>query len=239
MIKLFRKIRQNLIMENKTSKYFKYAIGEIVLVVIGILIALQVNNWNEVRKESKQEIYLLNQLRQEFQADSSLVNSYIRLTKLKKNEGEILKKAVTNKRYTIPKDSVVKYAFFNGRVLLFEASLPTFEELLSSGRLYIIKNEKLKAAIKRYKKTNEGSKSFIYNESQKRKEAYNSHIYKYFEPQIMTYLWESGPSRTMNIDSLKKYKIDVKGFFDDPETLINQAYDIQSEKIAFILKSSD
>lgn len=47
MIKFFRHIRQNLIMENKTSNYFKYAIGEIVLVVIGILIALQINNWNE------------------------------------------------------------------------------------------------------------------------------------------------------------------------------------------------
>ena len=47
MIKFFRKIRQNLLMENKTSKYFKYAIGEILLVVIGILIALSINNWNE------------------------------------------------------------------------------------------------------------------------------------------------------------------------------------------------
>ena len=50
MIKFFRKIRQNLLIENKTGKYFKYAIGEVVLVVIGILIALQINNWNEARK---------------------------------------------------------------------------------------------------------------------------------------------------------------------------------------------
>jgi tetratricopeptide (TPR) repeat protein len=50
MLKFFRKIRQNLLMENKTGKYFKYAIGEIVLVVIGILIALQINTWNENRK---------------------------------------------------------------------------------------------------------------------------------------------------------------------------------------------
>ena len=59
MIKFFRKIRQNLLMENKTGKYFKYAIGEIILVVIGILIALQINNWNEKRKiQSNQENYL-------------------------------------------------------------------------------------------------------------------------------------------------------------------------------------
>jgi hypothetical protein len=55
MIKFFRKIRQNLLMENKTSKYFKYAIGEIVLVVIGILIALQINNWNE-KEQNKTKI---------------------------------------------------------------------------------------------------------------------------------------------------------------------------------------
>jgi hypothetical protein len=63
MIKLFRKIRQNLIMENKTSKYLKYAIGEIILVVIGILIALQINNWNEDRKLEKVEISMLIELK--------------------------------------------------------------------------------------------------------------------------------------------------------------------------------
>jgi len=50
MIKFFRKIRQNLLSEGKTGKYFKYALGEIVLVVIGILIALSISNWNENRK---------------------------------------------------------------------------------------------------------------------------------------------------------------------------------------------
>ena len=51
MIKFFRKIRFDLIEKNKTGKYLKYAIGEIVLVVIGILIAIQINNWNENRKQ--------------------------------------------------------------------------------------------------------------------------------------------------------------------------------------------
>ncbi|TVZ56796.1 hypothetical protein OD91_2095 [Lutibacter sp. Hel_I_33_5] len=60
MIKFFRHIRKSLLEQNKTSKYFKYAIGEIVLVVIGILIALQINNWNEYRKnQSNLESYIL------------------------------------------------------------------------------------------------------------------------------------------------------------------------------------
>ena len=53
MIKFFRKIRYNLLSDNKTGKYFKYAVGEIILVVIGILIALQINNWNENQKAHK------------------------------------------------------------------------------------------------------------------------------------------------------------------------------------------
>lgn len=60
MIKFFRKIRQRLISENKFSKYLVYAIGEIILVVIGILIALQINNWNEQKKRDK-EILTINE----------------------------------------------------------------------------------------------------------------------------------------------------------------------------------
>ena len=54
MIKLFRNIRKNLIAEGKTSRYIKYAIGEIILVVIGILIALSINNWNQKRIKHQQ-----------------------------------------------------------------------------------------------------------------------------------------------------------------------------------------
>ncbi|GGG55882.1 DUF6090 family protein [Bizionia arctica] len=56
MIKFFRKLRYNLMEQNKTGKYLKYAIGEIILVVIGILIALQINNWNEKRLKQEQLI---------------------------------------------------------------------------------------------------------------------------------------------------------------------------------------
>jgi hypothetical protein len=61
MIKFFRKIRQQLLTENKFSKYLIYAIGEIFLVVIGILIALSINNWSEQKKEkAKISVYLSN-----------------------------------------------------------------------------------------------------------------------------------------------------------------------------------
>ena len=65
MIKFFRKIRYNLIEKNKTGKYLKYAIGEILLVIIGILIAVSINGWNEDRKLKKAEQSILKDLKQE------------------------------------------------------------------------------------------------------------------------------------------------------------------------------
>jgi len=75
MIKFLRKIRQNLLMENKTTKYLKYAIGEILLVVIGILIALQINNWNEERKDRIREQAILKSLRIDFNTNIDNVNA--------------------------------------------------------------------------------------------------------------------------------------------------------------------
>ncbi len=84
MIKFFRKIRQNLLSEGKTGKYFKYAIGEIILVVIGILIALQVNNWNETRVKLNNERNLIASIVDEIKA------SKINLSNDLKRNNEIL-----------------------------------------------------------------------------------------------------------------------------------------------------
>ncbi|WP_445752737.1 DUF6090 family protein [Polaribacter sp.] len=86
MIKFFRKIRQNLLMENKTSKYFKYAIGEIVLVVIGILIALQINNWNENRKLKKQETKILSDLLAESKQNKTEIQNGMKFIKITIND---------------------------------------------------------------------------------------------------------------------------------------------------------
>ena len=76
MIKFFRKIRQNLLSEGKTGKYFKYAVGEIVLVVIGILIALQLNNLNDERKtENLRQVYY-EQLLQDFEKDKAYIKEH-------------------------------------------------------------------------------------------------------------------------------------------------------------------
>ena len=77
MLKFFRKIRQSLLSEGNTGKYFKYAIGEIVLVVIGILIALQINNWNERRKENLEQKSILTNFSQDLTEDQNNYTTYL------------------------------------------------------------------------------------------------------------------------------------------------------------------
>lgn len=77
MIKFFRHIRQRFISEGKTKKYLLYAIGEIVLVVIGILIALSINNWNEKRKQNKTLYSIYQIIKEDINIDLAEINSFI------------------------------------------------------------------------------------------------------------------------------------------------------------------
>ena len=74
MFKFFRNIRQSLLMKDKITKYYKYAFGEIVLVVIGILIALSINNWNEARKNRIEQLILINNIIEDLRLDSIHIN---------------------------------------------------------------------------------------------------------------------------------------------------------------------
>ncbi len=78
MIKFFRKIRQKLLTENRFSKYLIYAIGEIVLVMVGILLALQVNNWNELRKKDQDEIQLYQKIIADLKTEKGIIELKIR-----------------------------------------------------------------------------------------------------------------------------------------------------------------
>ena len=98
MIKFFRTIRKKLISEGKTSKYFKYAIGEIVLVVIGILIALQINNWNEERKSNEQIHALLDNLTMSIEEDKEYLNNTAILHEFRSNSFSLLYQNALNKK---------------------------------------------------------------------------------------------------------------------------------------------
>jgi len=107
MIKFFRKIRQNLLSEGKTRKYLKYAIGEIILVVIGILIALQINNWNEDQKNKALERYMLENLAENLEQNCDKLKSRIRSIDYYRKSGSVIISAIENK--LIDSDSLGNY----------------------------------------------------------------------------------------------------------------------------------
>ncbi len=81
MINFFRKTRKKLANENRTFKYARYAVGEIVLVVFGILIALSLNNWNDQRKSQAKEKVILQKLKSEYESNLKQLNQKISMRK--------------------------------------------------------------------------------------------------------------------------------------------------------------
>jgi len=151
MIKFFRKIRQNMIKENKVSKYMLYAIGEIVLVVIGILIALQVNNWNENRISRTKEKLVLKELNAEFKTNKAQLDSvlYIHKRSLKAVQN-IMTMFPINDLKTIHIDSLSKNIYYSGWTYTFNPSQGITNSLLNSSSFDLISNDTLRNLLIRW-----------------------------------------------------------------------------------------
>jgi hypothetical protein len=149
MIKFFRKIRQNLLMENKTGKYFKYAIGEIVLVVIGILIALQINNWNQDRIEHKETKVLLSNLSLDIEENIKNLKDQQNLLKIRKDWADFILKSLDDQK-VIDSTMFVTAITRVGWIMDYSQMLPTYTEIISSGKLSYINSENLKKALGDY-----------------------------------------------------------------------------------------
>lgn len=144
MIKFFRHIRQRMIKENRVSKYLLYAIGEIVLVVIGILIALQLNNWNTEQKRTGQELGLLIEMRENLLNDLNDVEYNINSNKRLMLGSEMVMKHLTER--TPFHDSLrVHYAQIFGSTKQTVNS-SAFENLKSTG-FDLIQNDSLRRRI--------------------------------------------------------------------------------------------
>jgi hypothetical protein len=163
MIKFFRKIRQNLIMENKASKYFKYAVGEIILVVIGILIALQINNWNENRKSNKVEAIYLKNIHRDLKEQLVSIDIQIEYEK-----GFCT--AVSKIKSDYAKNSVfiIDSSFYANATIItsrktFVITDPTFRDLISSGNLNVLRNDVFKDQLIKYYQELERVEQIIHN----------------------------------------------------------------------------
>ena len=143
MIKFFRKIRQDLLSKGKTGKYFKYAIGEIVLVVIGILIALQINNSNNKRIETEREIKYLTNIKLDLKKDIESLEYNIDFRQKKSLGLEKLISQINGQPIQDLNEATynVVNTLYQER---FQPSNVTYSDLVSSGNMNLISNDSIK-----------------------------------------------------------------------------------------------
>jgi len=143
MINFFRKTRKKMTDDNKPMKYMRYAIGEILLVVIGILVALSINNWNEQRKEIAQEQKILLQLKSDFKKNLKQLDEKISMRLDILQASTKLLGYIDNPKF-VELDSIIFQ-------LSFIITDPTFDpiknNLIESGNLHLIRHDSLKLKL--------------------------------------------------------------------------------------------
>ncbi|MBL87033.1 MAG: hypothetical protein CMO82_10290 [Winogradskyella sp.] len=146
MIKFFRNIRRSLLDEGKTSRYLKYALGEIILVVIGILIAIQVNNWNQRRLEKDKMQSYFNKLSEEVEEQILVIHKLIESESyLEKRHKKALQILASKNQDSIPEllENIGSIATAWTNNLSYE----TFNEFLQQGLLIKVEKKELKQSL--------------------------------------------------------------------------------------------
>jgi len=147
MLRFFSKMRYKLAAENRPAKYVRYAIGEILLVVIGILIALQVNNWNQERIDLKEGKLIKQNIHEEFIKNQELLKASRKLNEEALSSGILLINLVGAEKPELAKYNLD--SLFNSS-LMAEAYLPTsnsLQDIMQSGRMNLLNNAELKNTI--------------------------------------------------------------------------------------------
>lgn len=152
MINFFRRTRKQLFTENRFIKYLFYAIGEIVLVVIGILIALQINNWNNRRIEKEEEKKSYSNIKRQIEDDRNELmdvkafNTYFSSTYKHAN------KIIRARDYT-KSDSLAIMAMGLSQYSVFNRSGNIYETLVNSGNIKLLKNDEITSLIQQLETT--------------------------------------------------------------------------------------
>ena len=155
MLQFFRKIRRQLLTENKISRYILYAIGEILLVVIGILIALQINNWNENQKNKSLEVNYIKGLISDLDYDIRGFSQGIDAIERHRESADALLNCYKNNT-TLPDSVLIEHLSNLVVISRFNHSNTVMDDMKSSGRLNLISADSVRQRIISYYKLAEG-----------------------------------------------------------------------------------
>jgi hypothetical protein len=147
MIGFFRRIRKKLADDNQFLKYTRYAIGEILLVVIGILIALSVNNWNQNRINSLSESLLLKEINTEFKLNKKELESTIRAYVRVRNRCTYLKESFPIVKNEIDKDSLSHTLNLIQAIHSADLSMGSISTLINTSSFEIISDKELRSLL--------------------------------------------------------------------------------------------
>jgi len=147
MIRFFRGLRQQLIAHNRFNRYLLYAVGEIFLVVIGILLALQIDTWNEQRKERRAEGEIVENLKQEFLVNLTELDSTLEVVAKNRDANLGLMALFGKPQEALERVNVDSLVFFSVEYHRFIPTQNALSDLLQSGRLQLITNQALKDAL--------------------------------------------------------------------------------------------
>ena len=150
MLKFFRKIRENLISESKISKYFIYAFGEIILVVIGILIALQVNSWNENKKNRQTEQSYLKGIITNLDEDIIELNSLLKTDSARFDAYTHILRPFNDGAFNIYSIDFIRDIGVAQLTHGFDGNSIVFEDMKSSGRINFVRSDVLRFALLEY-----------------------------------------------------------------------------------------
>ncbi len=198
--------------KNKTGKYLKYAIGEIVLVVIGILIALSINNWNEDRKKQYKGKEYVTEIYKDVKKDVLKINEIIEKLETNKIKSRAVLKILESKdKYIADSSLFVNNILNTSGVLDVRRQNRTWDELRSSGQIALINSDSLDYLLKKF---------YDY---------YDKQVYQFSEtPAQSREKNRTAASRCLDLSSIDRYwdKGEDKGynkswfkcFINDPET---------------------
>ncbi|MFK5891100.1 MAG: DUF6090 family protein [Flavobacteriaceae bacterium] len=232
MAKLFNNIRKKLVAEKpsatRTSNYLKYAIGEIVLVVIGILIALSINNWNNARIKNKDAISLSNRL----------------LIETTKNKKALEEQILRVKNLQIETKSLLtmfgpKYKLKNSRLLdsliysvistpLYNANSTTLNEALNTGQISILQSDSIRALLYDIPQRVHNIKN------------YEEEMIRDIENNIMPYLYENISFRQMDEEFSDEFDLSTKSklkYFDNRVVLSKKKFENMVDNKYFLLET--
>ena len=152
MFRFFRTIRLNLLTNNNIKKYLLYAIGEIVLVVIGILIALKINNWNNVQIEKLEEIKTYTDVKEQIQQNLEEITKLESLNAYYKSLYDRGNRIISNKQYKSI-DTLAYIAMNLSQYSDFHGNDNLYESLVNSGDIKLIKNSDIQKKLQNLEST--------------------------------------------------------------------------------------